>query len=426
MENIPEVKTKPAFKLSLFKILLAAAVITIVVSLVSNPNAMESIYSTAGIVMSIVLVSSIISILYLILAVIIYISTTLEEKRATSKKMILKSIITLVVLGGLYVVANISTNVVGIGSGGNVNNYIPCVVDDQPSMPGCQSGGGSAIRESSRYYGNNYDGNTPPVTDTREFMKVSYSAEIKSRDIGDVMKDIKGAIRDASGRIDTFNTSEKYGYINFVVEKSKFDDFRDEIESLVHAKLYTENISSQNLLGQKQAIEQQAETTTKSLLELQQDQKTLTAKHTTTIANLQKELASVRAQLVLVRQNITNTTDQNEINTLRYQESTLLNQESRTQQSINTENTTFTNKNNTLNQQIAGINSNLGNIAKQDTALTNNVETVNGTIRVQWISLWQMTKIFSPIHPTIIIIVLVLVGLYVAGRKGYFSRVELA
>ena len=98
-------------------------------------------------------------------------------------------------------------------------------------------------------------GSSSSISDTREFMKTSYSGNIKTRDVKNISRDIRGIIRDMDGRIDNEDISEKYGRIDFVIPKSNLDDFRDEIESLVHAKLYTETTSSQNLLNEKKSID---------------------------------------------------------------------------------------------------------------------------------------------------------------------------
>jgi hypothetical protein len=67
---------------------------------------------------------------------------------------------------------------------------------------------------------------------------------------------------------------------------------------------------------------------------------------------------------------------------------------------------------------------NLANINKQDNQFADNIETVNGSVRITWISMWQMVKIFSPIHPTFIIIILgIVLGVFL-NRKGKIPKVE--
>src|SRR5688572_6686881 len=51
-----------------------------------------------------------------------------------------------------------------------------------PSMPAV---------EDSAYFRDG--GSTPSVSDTREFLKMSYSANLKTRDVPDAVKQVKGA-----------------------------------------------------------------------------------------------------------------------------------------------------------------------------------------------------------------------------------------
>jgi len=248
------------------------------------------------------------------------------------------------------------------------------------------------------YYPKPYD-NTSSAKDTREFMKVAYGAEIKTRDVKDVMGDIKNAIRDAAGRIDNINETTKYGYVNFVIPKNNFSNFKAEIEAITHEKLYTENTSATNLLGQKQSIEERKSTATNSLTVLKNKQKSLTAQHNQIVAELQKEL------------NNTPQYDQQKIASL--------------QASLNNENTSYAQNNQLFQSQINDLNAQLKSIGKEDVAFTDNIETVNGYISVNWVSLWEMAKILSPVHPTFIIIVLALVAWYYLSRKNYLPSIEL-
>lgn len=269
-----------------------------------------------------------------------------------------------------------------------------------------------------------YQNETSSVKDTREFMKVAYGAEIKTRDVKDAMRDVKSAIDSADGRIDNINETTKYSYVSFVVPKSNFNNFKDEIESITNEKLITENSSSQNLLGQKQSIEQQKQTATDALTELQKRQKNLTAQHTQTINNLQKELTAVQNQIIAVRATISATSNPDTLATLRNQEYNLSQQEISLKQSLNGENASYAINNQNLKNQISDTNAQLENIGKQDVAFTDNVETVNGYISVNWISLWDMAKIFSPIHPGWIIVILTLLAWYYLSRKNYLPSIE--
>jgi hypothetical protein len=134
--------------------------------------------------------------------------------------------------------------------------------------------------------------NQQSVKDTREFLKVNYSSQIQTRNVPDTVRNVENTIHSVDGRIDSSNHSEKSGFISFVIPKSRFYEFKDTIEGLTHQKLYTENISSSNLLGEKQSIEQQGSNITLSLSSLMASQKTLTTSHNAQLASLQQTLAT--------------------------------------------------------------------------------------------------------------------------------------
>src|SRR3989344_2274624 len=97
----------------------------------------------------------------------------------------------------------------------------------------------------------------PGAKDTREFLKVSYGAEMQTRDVPALTRRVESTVRGADGRVDNTTSSREYGYVSFVVPMSKYDAFRDELETLVGSRFLTVNISSQNLLPQKVSIEEQ-------------------------------------------------------------------------------------------------------------------------------------------------------------------------
>lgn len=94
-----------------------------------------------------------------------------------------------------------------------------------------------------------------PVTDTREFLKTDYNATIRTRDISTLTRRIETTVRGFGGRIDSSNSSQKWGSVSFVVPAGKFDSFRDEIESLTDARFITTEIRNENLLPQVRNIE---------------------------------------------------------------------------------------------------------------------------------------------------------------------------
>ena len=240
------------------------------------------------------------------------------------------------------------------------------------------------------------------ITDTRQFLKTSYSADIKTRDVKNIVRDVRGIIRDVDGRIDNSQESEKYSYVSFVVPKSKFDSFRDEIESLTYEKLITVNVSSENLLGQKQSIEEQMQSATSTLANLQKQKTALTARHNQTLASMNAELTILESQVP-------------------YPTNAVLIQKEK----IDSENRSYSLQNQNLTNSIDQYKALITGIEKQDTKFANNIETVNGYISVSWVSLWQMAKILSPIHPSIVLIILILVLWKVLSLSRVVPKIEL-
>jgi len=284
-----------------------------------------------------------------------------------------------------------------------------------------------AVEKSMRVNNSgNYGGyGQPDITDTREFLKTNFSAKIKTRKVADVVQEVTNIVKGSDGRVDSSNSSEKYGRVSFVVPKNKFESFKDQVENIAHQKLYTENISSQNLLSQKQNIEEQTGNIVNTLDNLQNQKATLLAKHNQTLSTINKELSRLKTEITAVETVINQTTDEAILVQLRIQENSLLKQESTQKQKLATENSAYSIQNQNLDNLINNSNNNLTNVNKQDDQFTNNIETVNGYVEVNWVSLWQMAKLFSPIHPTIVVIILVIILWIYSKRKGYIPRVEM-
>lgn len=271
-----------------------------------------------------------------------------------------------------------------------------------------------------------YPQNNLTVNDTREFLKTSYNAEIKTRNVESTVRGIKSAVRDVAGRVDSSNENPKNGYVSFVVPKSNFENFKDEITSITNAKLITEGISSENLLGQKQSIEQQQQSANASLSQLQQQQKDLASKHSQIIAGLKNNLTARENDLSQVQLLISSIPpyDTFRLSPLQAQESGLTQTVASLKQQISSENSSFNTKNQNLKNQIDDVNTQLTYIAQQDSNFNDNIETVSGYVSVQWISLWQLISILSPVSPIIIIIVLAIILWLILRKKNFMPRIE--
>ncbi len=292
-------------------------------------------------------------------------------------------------------------------------------------LPMVSVGDSSAIPSiAPDYYRGGYGYGQPDITDTREFLKLSYNAQIKSLDVSKTIRDVKGAVREVEGRIDGEQSSEKNGYVSFVVPKARFDEFRDTVESITNKKLYTENVSSQNLLNQKQGIEQQMQNATATLAAYEKQKKDIDSKHTVTINSIKKELTTIQAQLVTVRQNINNAQDESQRAAYQSEESVLVNRQAVLVANQSTENEKYKAQTQSIDAQIKYAKDRIAGVEKQDTQFGNNIETVTGYVSVNQISWWDYVTALSPIHPAAIAIVILLVIGFFLYKKGYTPKIE--
>lgn len=289
-------------------------------------------------------------------------------------------------------------------------------------LPTMNESGSSKPYDSMRYKDYN---NQVSISDTREFLKTNYSATIETRDVNKVVRFVENAIKGADGRVDSISTNEKYGSIKFVVAKSKFEDFRKEVEELTHEKLYTENVSSENLLTQKQGIEEQQGNIVNSLENWTMQRDSLVAKHNQTVSSINKEITRIGKELVSVRASMKTETDNIILASLVNQESYLIEQEKAQKKNLSSENSSYAIQKQNLDNLINNENSNLTNINKVDSQFMDNVETVNCYINVRWINLWEMAKIFSPIHPTLIIVIIIILAWILLRKKSFVPKVVL-
>src|SRR3989344_1891844 len=143
------------------------------------------------------------------------------------------------------------------------------------------------------------------VTDTREFLKIGYHATLRTRAVQELTRRVETTVRGFSGRIDQIASSQKSGYVSFVVPKSKYEAFRDELESFVGPRFLSINISSQNLLPQKISIEERQKQTEENLATLNADRKKLVSTHAQTVASLQTQIDADAVQLATLRAQTT-------------------------------------------------------------------------------------------------------------------------
>ena len=298
-------------------------------------------------------------------------------------------------------------------------NSVPAGVPGMPMRDGSVSkvsGSSQGMMAPDMYYEDEYYpyyNQDVPVTDTREFLKVNYNASMQTRDVQGLTRRVETTVRGYDGRIDQESSSPKYGYVSFVVPQAKYEAFRDELEGLVDSRFLTVNISSQNLLPQKQSIEEQQEQAESTLADYKAARQKIVNAHANAIKSLQSQIDADAEELIFLRAQTQTPQIQAQIQAM-YDEWLLLNQR-------------LANENASYSSQLRNADANIAYAEKwqtavetQDQALLDTVATVTGSVSLQWISYWAMAQLYLPGYwiPAIFAILAFLSFLYDRRRLG--------
>jgi len=285
---------------------------------------------------------------------------------------------------------------VTMGRGGGMMEYsgdtkaVPPTAVGAPMMDNAVSSAPSQGRpDSSLYYPYPYPNPEVPVTDTREFLKMYYGANMLTRDVQGLTRRVETTVRGYNGRIDNQSSSPKYGYVSFAVPQGKFDAFRTELESLVGSRYLNVNISSQNLLPQKISIEEQQKQADTNLADYKTARQKLVSAHTSTVTSLQSRIGADTAQLTALR-SVTQTPE------ILAQIQTVSADLSSLQQQLARENASYTARLSEADRNIKYAEDWVKGVQTQDQTLLDNVATVTGTVSIQWISVWDCVRLYLP------------------------------
>lgn len=232
------------------------------------------------------------------------------------------------------------------------------------------------------------------ISDTREFLKTSYQAYLKTRDVAGLTRRAETTVRGSGGRVDSISSSDKVGYVSFAVPASKFEAFRDEVESFVGSRYISISIDSQNLLGQKQNIEASQKSAEEQLADAKAARAQIVSAHTKEIARLESERKAADAELNVLATEIGYTDNpymyqqtSQRIDQLSYELSVI-------EGNISSENASYRANIESYDGHIAYLNDVLAGVKEEDKDFLNNVATVNGTISIQWISIWDIIQLY--------------------------------
>jgi hypothetical protein len=265
----------------------------------------------------------------------------------------------------------------------------PTVANQAASNPAPQASIAPEYYPRDGYYGK------PAITDEREFLKTYYNSTIQTRHVDETKTRIETIVRGFSGRIDGSSSSEKNGYISFAIPANKFEAFRQEVKDLVGNKLYVEQVSTENLLPQKQSIEEQRAQTEKYIAGLKSERTQLTNSHNQAISSLQSRINVINTEITQLE--IENQTAIPQRKTeISYRIAVLQTERTTLQEQLGNENKNYQNRLADVNSQLKNWEVNLDSVKKQDKDLMENVATVNGTISLNWVSLWEISDIYTP------------------------------
>lgn len=276
-----------------------------------------------------------------------------------------------------------------------------------PSMPqfdGYRGGNGSA-----------------DITDTREFLKTYFSADIKTRQVPELTRRVEVAVRGFDGRVDETNTSEERGYVRFVVPLEKYEDFRAEIESFVSPRFISITERSENKLGEKQNIEERQESVETDLATLKANRAKAVSAHAAASASLQGQISANDAQSAALAAEETD--DSAREAQIASQLSALASSRANLVARLNAENASHAQNLKNIDSQIAYQESSLDQVKEDDTDLMNSIATVEGTVSLDRVSLWEIAQLYLPGYwiPGIIAIIAVIMFLW-ERRRGPFAR----
>jgi hypothetical protein len=258
-----------------------------------------------------------------------------------------------------------------------------------------------------------------PITDTREFLKIDYRAQIRTRHVEELAERLLLTIRGLGGRVDNTTYSQEYGFIQFVVPKDEFETFRSQIENMVRARFLIQNVSTENLLPQKQSIEEDRESLAGTLGALSTERARVVSAHTQAVAALQSRLQMVAEELRDLEAERGGTSKEKERRDARKKE--LVEERSALYAILVDENTTYAARIGALDARIRGANEDVGQNAERDHELQDTVETVRGTITFEWISVWEVIQLYGAAYWLAALFVVLAVISYLFPRRQYVA-----
>lgn len=282
--------------------------------------------------------------------------------------------------------------------------------------------GSNSVLNSLKSKIKNYISPVPP-TDTREFLKTGYDLSVKSREVEKLTKRTQTIIRGYGGRIDSISVNEKRANIKFIIPKSNFDNFQEEVKDDLNPKLISEHTNSQNLLQEKRAIETGNEKTSLEIARLEEQRELLNKSHSKVVNDLNKEIKEYKYNLsVYKNETTTSTARQKIINNNIYYYSNLI---SKTEELFNQENINYNSVINTIDSMLTTEQVELSELEQSDQDFINVVETVEGHVAIKWVSISEIVEIYVPYYKYILLVLLIIfTSILIFARSSSFKYLD--
>lgn len=260
-------------------------------------------------------------------------------------------------------------------------------------------------------------GSEIPTNDSREFLKTDYRATIRTREVQELAQKIQIMVKGFGGRVDSVASSNRWGSISFVVPLNQFETFKTSLKGLVWSKLITEEIDSENLLPQKQSIENQKKEFQTTLEQLKIERGQLVASHRKTIASLQSQINAIEKELGELKIKLDITSDPILRGVFVAREDELKKEKSTLGSRLFEENKKYAEKLSLFDAQIKNAETNLEYTERQDRILLDTVATVRGTISLNSINVLGILLLYFPGHWMALVFGVVAVALYLVRRR---------
>ena len=237
-----------------------------------------------------------------------------------------------------------------------------------------------------------------PATDTREFLKVDYGMDIRTRQVQKKTSQIQTIVRGYGGRVDMVSANKEHGYVEFVLSKASLDKFKIELKDRLNLpeRFIEESIRSINLLDKKQDIEKGVSIVSSSLSTLEQNRKIITDIYNRDSANAKNHINYAKQQVYILEQLKQKTTSTQKLNEISSNLFYWYSEKDRAQKILDKAEKDYDGGIKITNNQTKINKDKLGDLNTKDKDLIDNTNTVKGRVYLRWISMYQIISLYIP------------------------------